>query len=96
MEAFERGEYVEVRTDKTVAGQKDMVKLKKLTRVHEQLTRDYEDLQYYSNITYQKLEGAIAQIEVDTIYIAWHKKTLKYCAIVILGLVALNIVQFIY
>ena len=40
--------------------------------------------------------GAIAQIEVDTIYIARYKKTLKYYAIVILGLVALNIVQFIY
>lgn len=75
---------------------KDMVKLKKLTIVHGQLTRDYEDLQYYSNVTFQKLEAAKVQIEVASIHIARHKKTLSYCMIVILGLIALNIAQFIY
>ena len=72
---------------------KDMVKLRKLTREHEQLTRDYEDLQDYSNITFQKLEMTKAQIEVNSEYIAKIKKTYT---IAILGLIALNIVQFIY
>ena len=75
---------------------KDMVKLKKLTREHEQLTRDYEELQYYYNLQVKELETTKAQTEVDSIYVAKHKKTLSYYAIAILGLVALNMVQFIY
>ena len=72
---------------------KDMVKLKKLTRVHGRLTGDYKELQYYYNLQAKELEGAKAQIEVDSAYIT---KLRKAYAIVTLGLIALNIVQFIY
>lgn len=72
---------------------KDMVKLKKLTRVHGQLTRDYEELQYYYNLQAKELETAKAQIEVDSAYIV---KLRKAYAIVTLSLIALNIAQFIY
>lgn len=72
---------------------KDMVKLKKLTREHGQLTSDYKELQYHYNLQVKELEMAKAQIEVDSEYIAKIKKTYT---IAILGLIALNIVQFIY
>lgn len=72
---------------------KDMVKLKKLTREHGQLTSDYKELQYHYNLQVKELEMTKAQIEVDSEYIAKIKKTY---AIAILGLIALNIVQFIY
>ncbi len=72
---------------------KDMVKLKKLTRAHGQLTSDYKELQYHYNLQVKELEMTKAQIEVDSEYIVKIKKTY---AIAILGLIALNIVQFIY
>lgn len=72
---------------------KDMVKLKKLTRVHEQLTIDYGELQYYYNLQVKELETAKAQIEVNSEYIAKFKKPYT---IAILCLIALNIAQFIY
>ena len=65
---------------------KDMIKLKKLTS-------DYKELQYHYNLLVKELEMTKAQIEVDSEYIAKIKKTYT---IAILGLIALNIVQFIY